>query len=81
MGKPPQTVTEKNRTGQGNWKGFRGPLQTNGSGYSVWFNEGYYDGYYQGNYQRGWFRLSDFSGGSRSRRLKAATIRSRNARA
>lgn len=56
-GKPPQTVTVKNRTGQGNWKGFRGPLQTNGSGYSVWFNQGYYDGYYQGNYQRGWFRL------------------------
>ncbi len=55
--KPPQTVTVKNKTGQGNWKGFRGPLQSNGSGYSVFFNEGYYDGYYQGNYQRGWFRL------------------------
>ncbi len=55
--KPPQTVTVKNRTGQGNWKGFRGPLQTDGSGYSVWFNEGFYDGYYKGNYQRGWFRL------------------------
>ena len=55
--KPPQTVTVKNKTGQGNWKGFRGPWQSNGSGYSVFFNEGYYDGYYQGNYQRGWFRL------------------------
>ena len=56
-GNPPQTITVKNRTGQGNWKGFRGPLQTNGGGYSVYFNQGYYDGFYQGNYQKGWFQL------------------------
>jgi hypothetical protein len=51
-------ITASNRTGQGNWKSFRGSLKTDGDGYYAEFNEGYFQGYYNGQFRNGWFSIA-----------------------
>jgi hypothetical protein len=56
--RPGTPITVNNQTGIGNWKQFRGTLQSNRSGYYVEFNQGLYQGYdSNGRLLNGWFPI------------------------
>ena len=50
-------ITASNRTGQGNWKMFRGTLMTDAGGYYVQFTQGYFQGNFNGQYMNGWLPI------------------------
>jgi hypothetical protein len=55
---PGTPITASNQSGQGNWKLFSGSLMTDGLGYYVQFNQGYFQGYFNGQYRNGWFPIT-----------------------